>query len=102
MGPPSGRDGRSPARPLAIQRHQLPSHDSTSADWSTCSLGRQGKLPTASSCRPSSQTCRDRTWCRSEESRVGNECVSTCSTRWSTYHEKKNYPQHYSTNYLCI
>src|SRR3546814_12883204 len=23
---------------------------------------------------------------RSEERRVGNECVSTCSSRWSTYH----------------
>src|SRR3546814_20761249 len=23
---------------------------------------------------------------RSEERRVGNECVSTCSTRWSQYH----------------
>src|SRR3546814_18617882 len=23
---------------------------------------------------------------RSEESRVGNECVSTCSSRWSPYH----------------
>src|SRR3546814_11747066 len=23
---------------------------------------------------------------RSEESRVGKECVSTCSSRWSTYH----------------
>src|SRR3546814_16835426 len=26
---------------------------------------------------------------RSEERRVGKECVSTCSSRWSTYHEKK-------------
>src|SRR3546814_18860999 len=27
---------------------------------------------------------------RSEERRVGKECVSTCRSRWSTYHEKKN------------
>src|SRR3546814_11418369 len=27
---------------------------------------------------------------RSEESRVGKECVSTCRSRWSPYHEKKN------------
>src|SRR3546814_11584636 len=27
---------------------------------------------------------------RSEERRVGKECVSTCSSRWSQYHEKKN------------
>src|SRR3546814_15808174 len=28
---------------------------------------------------------------RSEERRVGNECVSTCRSRWSPYHEKKKY-----------
>src|SRR3546814_11097463 len=26
---------------------------------------------------------------RSEERRVGKECVSTCISRWSPYHEKK-------------
>src|SRR3546814_16533935 len=26
---------------------------------------------------------------RSEERRVGKECVSTCRTRWSRYHDKK-------------
>src|SRR3546814_12722379 len=26
---------------------------------------------------------------RSEERRVGNECVSTCRSRWSSYHSKK-------------
>src|SRR3546814_18642654 len=25
---------------------------------------------------------------RSDERRVGNECVSTCSSRWSTYHSQ--------------
>src|SRR3546814_18329350 len=29
---------------------------------------------------------------RSEERRVGNECVGTCRSRWSTYHSKKNTP----------
>src|SRR3546814_9130102 len=28
---------------------------------------------------------------RSEERRVGNECVSTCRSRWSPYHLKKKY-----------
>src|SRR3546814_17911797 len=28
---------------------------------------------------------------RSEEPSVGNECVSTCRTRWSAYHEKNKY-----------
>src|SRR3546814_13995243 len=27
---------------------------------------------------------------RSEARRVGNECVSTCRSRWSPYHSKKN------------
>src|SRR3546814_15357704 len=27
--------------------------------------------------------------CRSEERRVGKECVSPCSSRWSPYHSKK-------------
>src|SRR3546814_14620342 len=28
---------------------------------------------------------------RSEERRVGKECVSTCRSRWSPYHEKKKH-----------
>src|SRR3546814_11821412 len=28
---------------------------------------------------------------RSEERRVGNECVSTCRSRWSPYHLKNKY-----------
>src|SRR3546814_11486455 len=28
---------------------------------------------------------------RSEERRVGKECVSTCRSRWSPYHSKTNY-----------
>src|SRR3546814_13156850 len=28
---------------------------------------------------------------RSEERRVGNECVSTCRSRWSPYHAKKKH-----------
>src|SRR3546814_12907746 len=33
---------------------------------------------------------------RSEERRVGKECVSTCRSRWSPYHKKKH---HYICNY---
>src|SRR3546814_14612977 len=32
---------------------------------------------------------------RSEERRVGKECVSTCRSRWSTYHYKKNIKNKY-------
>src|SRR3546814_12777646 len=31
---------------------------------------------------------------RSEERRVGKECVSTCRSRWSPYHEKKKQYSH--------
>src|SRR3546814_20199644 len=31
---------------------------------------------------------------RSEERRVGKECVSTCRSRWSPYHAKKNNIEH--------
>src|SRR3546814_17789987 len=31
---------------------------------------------------------------RSEERRVGKECVSKCRYRWSPYHEKKNYSKY--------
>src|SRR3546814_7172144 len=34
---------------------------------------------------------------RSEERRVGKECVSTCRSRWSPYHQKKNITR-YITN----
>src|SRR3546814_21196352 len=43
---------------------------------------------------------------RSEERRVGKECVSTCRSRWSPYHSKNNInvltlmTYHYSS-YLC-
>src|SRR3546814_17832220 len=33
---------------------------------------------------------------RSEERRVGKECVSTCRSRWSPYHYKKNINVHHS------
>src|SRR3546814_16430760 len=35
---------------------------------------------------------------RSEERRVGKECVSTCRSRWSRDHSKKN--NNYNTQYL--
>src|SRR3546814_19587393 len=34
---------------------------------------------------------------RSEERRVGKECVSTCRSRWSPYHSKKK-TKHTKTN----
>src|SRR3546814_18099955 len=34
---------------------------------------------------------------RSEERRVGKECVSTCRSRWSAYHEKNKQEKYNST-----
>src|SRR3546814_21086480 len=39
-----------------------------------------------------------RTPARSEERRVGKECVSTCRSRWSPYHYKKK-PVYQNTNH---
>src|SRR3546814_18272815 len=36
---------------------------------------------------------------RSEERRVGNECVSTCRSRWSPYHYKHKILKSPSTNH---
>src|SRR3546814_15697125 len=33
---------------------------------------------------------------RSEERRVGKECVSTCRSRWSPYHQKKKLTKHHN------
>src|SRR3546814_21012270 len=35
---------------------------------------------------------------RSEERRVGQECVSTCRSRWSPYHKNKNTTTHIQYN----
>src|SRR3546814_19210439 len=35
---------------------------------------------------------------RSEERRVGKECVSTCRSRWSPYHKKKKYKRQNTIN----
>src|SRR3546814_16946337 len=37
---------------------------------------------------------------RSEERRVGKECVSTCRSRWSPYREQTNYSQHVFHHYI--
>src|SRR3546814_11170787 len=88
------------------------------SDWSSdvCSSDLTGRCPTTPSAwsstrRPArcaktstaSSNTSTRWWCRccrrrwtstrrchrSEERRVGKECVSTCRSRWWPYHEKK-------------
>src|SRR3546814_19152782 len=56
----------------------------------------QGLLP--AECRyPHGQCAGDRD--RSEERRVGKECVSTCRSRWSPYHYKKKKENKTNTSY---
>src|SRR3546814_11672209 len=45
---------------------------------------------TADARRASRKGCNAPCLMRSEERRVGKECVSTCRSRWSPYHYKKN------------
>src|SRR3546814_11300401 len=51
---------------------------SSSACSSCCSAAARSGSPRAAPSRS--------TWPRSEERRVGKECVSTCRYRWSPYH----------------
>src|SRR3546814_13729678 len=69
----------------------------TAAGWSsrstTCS---------APSRKRSSRSASPRSLSRSEERRVGKECVSTCRSRWAQYHykhkrDKKKTSQHKTT-----
>src|SRR3546814_14466380 len=39
---------------------------------------------------------------RSEERRVGKECVSTCRSRWSLYHSQKNIAQNVWSDELSV
>src|SRR3546814_16113244 len=39
------------------------------------------------------------TWARSEERRVGNECVRACTSQWSPGHSKKKQLEHYMSTH---
>src|SRR3546814_8566319 len=81
---------------------QKTAYDMRISDWSSdvCSSDLKGKklfengaIPAAftlveSSFTPSGVILANYT--RSAERRVGKECVSTCRSRWSPYHYKKN------------
>src|SRR3546814_11072336 len=71
------------------------SSDVCSSDLPSCTaqpLGRAESKRCGTRCRTSSvaSRCAGRVASRSEERRVGKECVSTCRSRWSPYHSKKN------------
>src|SRR3546814_20161416 len=61
--------------------------DHLGADRHCGLLGRAGAEVEADG---SEDPCQVGVGDRAEERRVGKECVSTCSSRWAPYHEKKN------------
>src|SRR3546814_17215160 len=58
-------------------------------DWFRANSRVMGLYGSLESGWPRMQRAKGGTRARSEERRVGKECVSTCSSRWSPYHEKK-------------
>src|SRR3546814_19897842 len=68
-----------------------PMNTDTRSGWSSSARGNCSRVR----CR----TRRLRT-ARSEERRVGKECVSTCRSRWSPYHYKKKTNQHTYTKHI--
>src|SRR3546814_7502679 len=72
---------------------QKTAYDMRISDWSSdvCSSDLhtdQGTPPNSSASPRPRLSCSDRIGAsmRSEERRVGKECVSTCRSRWSPYH----------------
>src|SRR3546814_14537691 len=83
--------GACAAHRLRARRH--PAHADRRADlrrWPAADLGRVEDVARAARNRPFGRLARGRgRRARSEERRVGKECVSTCRSRWSPYLSKK-------------
>src|SRR3546814_17408653 len=67
----------------------------TSTSCGTPPMGWSGPRLDQPTATATSATCSRM---RSEERRVGKECVSTCRSRWSTHH----YIKHMKLHTLCI
>src|SRR3546814_19742364 len=65
----------------------------------TAALSANGQLDRRRPRRQPQSRCLD-AGARSEERRVGTECVSTCRSRWSPYHSKQNTKDKHSTEIL--
>src|SRR3546814_17117831 len=63
--------------------------------------GKYTCTPASESGATMSRTTSTASCCRTEERRVGKECVSTCRSRWSTYHSIKTERQNEEL-YVCI
>src|SRR3546814_9210881 len=54
--------------------------------WRSVTCTRNSAWPLVLLRRASPPSCSRKVLARSEERRVGKECVSTCRSRWSPYH----------------
>src|SRR3546814_1031967 len=68
-----------------VQTCALPICELRQSPVANLSNALAGRLPGLVAFQPSGEPGN-----RSEERRVGKECVSTCRSRWSPYHKKKN------------
>src|SRR3546814_15816645 len=67
----------------------IPSVDRRGTASPCCRWGPSSTSAKLTPCKGESDI--DNVAARSEERRVGKECVSTCRSRWSPYHYKKQY-----------
>src|SRR3546814_3061952 len=79
--------------PFLFWFKQKTAYEMRISDWSSdvCSSDLWSSSTALPSPRRASSAIRAATpppccWARSEERRVGKECVSTCRSRWSPYH----------------
>src|SRR3546814_17481722 len=75
-----------PPVPNLRRNASAPKADVRSARFNAASGLLQWMIVATAHTAPTNRTMPAR---RSEERRVGKECVSTCRSRWSPYHEKK-------------
>src|SRR3546814_18399856 len=78
-----GAFGEHPPGPLPRSAAEPPDRDGMAQEFG------DGRLPAAAVGRVPAAAARPAGAGRSEERRVGKECVSTCRSRWSAYHNKK-------------
>src|SRR3546814_11517817 len=76
------REGGNPLTGPASGGERAASRIDGSPNYAAVSAALRSTPPPTTSAPPSPA--------RSEERRVGDECVSTCRSRWSPYHKKKH------------
>src|SRR3546814_13938522 len=79
------------ACPIHVCRMEVPSNGGNPVEESAptyCKVSREPERRGAVLLQRAARTAahKGEAACRSEERRVGKECVSTCRSRWSPYH----------------